>query len=74
MASFTKNKVKFEKIDDSNKMRVLQLINKTNQMNLMTRRFNESQFDNLLKEKNIEAKTLRVSDELGDMGLVGLYI
>ena len=47
MASFTKNKVKFEKIDDSNKMRVLQLINKTNQMNLMTRRFNESQFDNL---------------------------
>ena len=69
-----KIKVKFEKIDDSNKMRVLQLINKTNQMNLMTRRFNESQFENLLKEKNIEAKTLRVSDELGDMGLVGLYI
>lgn len=69
-----KIKVKIEKINDSNKMRVLQLINKTNQMNLTTRRFNETELNKILKNNKILSGTVRIKDKLGDMGLIGIYI
>ena len=72
--SSLKIKVDIEKINSENKLRVLQLINKTNQMNLTTRRLNENELDNLLKDKSIESRALRVKDKLGDMGLVGIYL
>ena len=68
-----KIKVKFEKVDSENKLRVLQLINKTNQMNLTTRRFSDEQLQKIIQDNKIEIKALRVSDKLGDMGLVGIY-
>ena len=43
-------------------------------MNLTTRRLNENELDNLLKDKSIESRALRVKDKLGDMGLVGIYL
>lgn len=69
-----KIKVRFEKVDSENKVRVLQLINKTNQMNLTTRRLNEFQLQKIIEDKKVEIKALRVSDKLGDMGLVGVYV
>ena len=54
-------------------MRVLQLINKTNQMNLTTRRRTELQLDEMLKDKEIQFKSFRMSDKLGDMGIIGIY-
>ncbi len=69
-----KIKVKFEKVNSDNKIRVLQLINKTNQMNLTTRRLNENQLQKIILDKKTEIKALRVSDKLGDMGLVGIYV
>lgn len=68
-----KIKVKFEKVNSENKLRVLQLINKTNQMNLTTRRFSDEQLQKIIQDNKTEIKALRVSDKLGDMGLVGVY-
>ena len=68
-----KIKVNVEKINNENKTRVLQLINKTNQMNLTTRRLSETELDKLIKDKKTELKAFRLSDKLGDMGLVGIY-
>ena len=67
-------KVFFENVTNKNKKRVLQLINKTNQMNLSTRRLSEKEFEKLINSKNTKIETCRVLDKFGDMGLVGLFI
>ena len=69
-----KIKVKTENINEENKLRVLQLINKTNQMNLSTRRYSEKELNQILKNKRVLSGTIRVKDKLGDMGLVGIFI
>ena len=69
-----KIKVKIESINEENKLRVLQLINKTNQMNLSTRRYSEKELNQILKDKRVFSGTIRVKDKLGDMGLVGIFI
>ena len=43
-------------------------------MNLTTRRLNENQLQKIILDKKTEIKALRVSDKLGDMGLVGIYV
>ena len=43
-------------------------------MNLTTRRFSDEQLQKIIQDNKIEIKALRVSDKLGDMGLVGIYI
>ena len=52
--------------------RVIQLLNKTNQMNLRTRRMTESQLLNWLKDDAHHMWTFRVADRFGDYGLTGL--
>ena len=42
-------------------------------MNLTTRRFSDEQLQKIIQDNKIEIKALRVSDKLGDMGLVGIY-
>jgi Predicted enzyme involved in methoxymalonyl-ACP biosynthesis len=70
--SSLKTRVNFENANDSNKQRILQLINKTNQMNLSTRRITESQLESLINNKNKYIFSCKVSDKFGDMGLVGV--
>ena len=65
-------KIVFEKGNQKNKVRILQLINKTNQMNLTTRRISESQLDNFMKDKNKQIFSCNMSDKFGDMGLIGV--
>jgi FkbH-like protein len=55
-----------------NLARATQLLNKTNQMNLSTRRMPEAQFLSWASEKRHSVWTLTVSDRLGDSGLTGL--
>jgi FkbH-like protein len=65
-------KVKCEALQEDNLQRVLQLLNKTNQMNLTTSRYLE---DELLKIKNdsqIEFYSFSVKDNFGDAGLTGV--
>jgi FkbH-like protein len=59
-------------INQANLQRVSQLFNKTNQMNLSTRRMTEEELLDWVKEKNRRIWTFRVSDKFGDSGLTGL--
>jgi FkbH-like protein len=53
--------------------RAVQLANKTNQMNLRTRRFTEPEFRRWLGEGGARAaRTIKVADRFGDLGLTGL--
>ena len=68
-----KMKATIEDVNKNNKTRVLQLINKTNQMNLKTRRLTEKQLNSDINNKNIQFKAIRLTDKFGDMGLIGLF-
>jgi FkbH-like protein len=65
-------KIVIEEINKSNRQRASQLFNKTNQMNLTTRRMNETELMNWVNEKNRRIWIFRVSDKFGDSGLTGL--
>ena len=65
-------KVKVEPLQPSNITRVVQLLNKTNQMNLRTRRMTEDSFLEWCSHGQRRFWALRVSDRFGDSGLTGL--
>ena len=52
--------------------RAAQLLNKTNQMNLRTRRMTEDQLASWAEGEDCEVWTVRVADRFGDSGLCGL--
>jgi FkbH-like protein len=54
--------------------RVTQLINKSNQFNLTTRRKTESDIRNLIEDPASSVLAWRVADRFGDYGLVGVAI
>ena len=55
----------------ANRERVVQLLNKTNQMNLATRRLSNQELQVWLQQENRRLWTFRVSDRFGDFGLIG---
>lgn len=61
-------------IDESDLMRVVQLLGKTNQFNLTTRRHTRDQVLRLLSLEGAIGMTLRVEDRFGDHGLIGVMI
>jgi len=61
-----------ENISSQNLPRILQLINKTNQMNLSTRRLNEKELDNWTKDSSNNLWSIRASDKFGDYGIIGI--
>ena len=61
-----------ENITNKNSPRTLQLINKTNQMNLSTRRLTEKDFNNWVAKKNNYMWTIRAKDKFGDYGIIGV--
>ena len=64
--------VAIEEVSDSNRVRVVQLLNKTNQMNLTTRRVSEQELQLWLQEGRRKLWTFRVKDKFGDSGLTGI--
>jgi FkbH-like protein len=56
----------------SNLARTTQLLNKTNQMNLSTRRLSENELREWASAPGRELWTLRVADRFGDSGLTGI--
>ena len=58
--------------------RILQLINKTNQFNLTTRRMVEAQIDALIERATVQADVLamqfRLKDVYGDNGMIGVML
>ncbi len=65
-------KVKIEELAETNLVRAAQLLNKTNQMNLSTRRMTEAELIAWAKQKGHKLWLFRVSDKFGDAGLTGL--
>jgi FkbH-like protein len=67
-----KTTVRVEELNQHNLPRAAQLLNKTNQMNLSTRRMSEAQFDAWARQGRRRVWTFRVSDKFGDSGLTGI--
>jgi FkbH-like protein len=61
-----------EESGDADRVRVVQLMNKTNQMNLSTRRVSEPELQAWLQPNNRKLWAFRVRDKFGDSGLTGL--
>ena len=53
--------------------RVLELINRTNQLNYTKRRLTEDEFTELIKEAGRDSGYIRVFDRYGDYGISGFY-
>jgi FkbH-like protein len=62
----------FEALSKSSLPRATQLLNKTNQMNLSTRRLTETELWAWSEQEGHRLWTLRVADRFGDAGLTGL--
>jgi FkbH-like protein len=65
-------KVCVEPIGNENLERAAQLLNRTNQMNLRTRRLSVHEFATWAAQPHRRAWTFRVSDRFGDYGLCGV--
>ena len=65
-------KIIIENIKNQNAPRALQLLNKTNQMNLTTRRLDEQKFNNWIKASSNNLWTIRAADKFGDYGIIGI--
>jgi FkbH-like protein len=64
-------RVAVEPLNKANLSRATQLLNKTNQMNLATRRMTEAEFEAVLGERS-PVFVFRVADRFGDYGLTGI--
>jgi FkbH-like protein len=67
-----KIRVIIEELNKANIKRTTQLLNKTNQMNLTTRRMAESELVDWAGQSNRKLWTFRVSDKFGGSGLTGI--
>jgi FkbH-like protein len=54
--------------------RVVQLINKTNQFNLTTRRYSEAEVEALLRNNGVLGLQFRLTDSLGDNGIISVIM
>ena len=68
----TQTVVKVEEFSGANRERVAQLLNKTNQMNLSTRRLSSRELEAWMQPQNRKLWAFRVSDRFGDSGLTGI--
>ena len=65
-------RVRIDGLKQDNLQRTAQLLNKTNQMNLSTRRLSEKELMAWAEHDGHKLWTLRVSDKFGDSGLTGI--
>lgn len=61
----------FDKVGMS---RIVQLINKTNQFNLTTRRYTDDQVAHFLRDPNAVTRQFRLIDRYGDNGIIAIII
>lgn len=64
--------VTIEPLSQTNLARATQLLNKTNQMNLSTRRLAENQLEDWIAQGHRKIWCFRVADRYGDSGLTGI--
>ena len=66
-------KISFIKDLKKEKKRILELIERTNQLNFTKKRISDIELDKLLNDNNIECSIIKVSDRFGDYGICGFY-
>ena len=64
--------VTIENVSEENIPRAIQLFNKTNQMNLTTRRLTDQEFNSWINEELNNLWTIRAKDKFGDYGIIGI--
>ncbi len=67
-------KVRIDEVNDFDTPRVVQLIGKTNQFNLTTRRYTDAEVNDFRKSKERVVYSMAVHDKFGDEGVVGVAI
>ena len=67
-------RIVFGTFDRTTRARVTQLINKSNQFNLTTRRYTESQVEQLEADPGVMTLHARLIDKFGDNGVIGAVI
>jgi FkbH-like protein len=60
--------------DERGRNRIVQLINKSNQFNLTTRRYTEREIEEVGRDPDCFALQVRLSDRLGDNGMISVVI
>lgn len=69
----SKIKIQFIRDTKTYQDRILELINRTNQLNFTKVRLEKEQLDDLLNDVGVENVCLRVQDRFGDYGICGFY-
>ena len=64
----------FASFDAPGRQRIVQLINKTNQFNLTTRRYTETQVRDFEADANAMTLQVRLADRFGDLGMIAVLI
>jgi FkbH-like protein len=67
-------KVRIKPVDDFDSPRVVQLIGKTNQFNLTTRRYTDAEVQQFREQDASIVYSMAVTDKFGDEGVVGVAI
>ena len=60
--------------DATGRSRIVQLISKSNQFNLTTKRYSEVDVKNFEEDINFYSRQIRLTDALGDNGMIGVII
>lgn len=58
-------------VEEKHIMRCLELVQRSNQLNLSSKRYSETEFRDLLERKDISCFALKCSDRFGEYGIVG---
>jgi FkbH-like protein len=66
--------IQFSKFDAIGRSRIVQLISKSNQFNLTTRRYNELDIKEFEENLNYFTRQIRLKDVFGDNGMIGVVI
>jgi len=67
-------KLELQAFDELNLPRIVQLINKTNQFNLTTRRATAADAVNWMRDGNCYTQAMRLRDRFGDSGITGILV
>ena len=66
--------IRLERFNAFNLPRIAQLIQRSNQFNLITRRYGEAACEAMMKDRALAPLTLRLADKFGDYGLISVVI
>jgi FkbH-like protein len=67
-------RLEWKRFDPVGLQRIVQLINKTNQFNLTTRRYHEAAVTGFMNDPRTITLQLRLTDQLGDNGIIAVVI